>query len=116
MSGEKEKYFFEKQYTNSDINKLIINYYNATQFFYNIMWMTQSSLAMHYGIWDNGIKKLNDAQINENKIISELLQLNSSDVVMDAGCGICGTSIWMAENYHCKAIGLTILKNKLNKL
>jgi cyclopropane fatty-acyl-phospholipid synthase-like methyltransferase len=110
--GGKEKYFFEKQYTSSDINKLIINYYNATQFFYNIMWMTQSSLAMHYGIWDNNIKKLNDAQINENKIISNYLQLNSSDIVMDAGCGICGTSIWMAENCHCKAIGLTLCEKQ----
>lgn len=110
-----DKYFFEKELTEKELHKHIIDYYNATQFLYNILWMTNNSLAMHYGIWDETIKNLNDAQINENKIIAERLNLGSSDIVMDAGCGICGTSIWMAKNLGCKAIGLTITEKQVQQ-
>lgn len=101
-------YYSDKNLTPSSVNKNIINYYNSTQWFYNLLWATSESHAMHYGIWDENTKSLNDAQLNENKIVSEFLNLNESDNVLDAGCGIGGTIIWMSKHYGCKTTGLTI--------
>ena len=99
----------------NNVQENVIKYYNATQLFYNLLWATSDSLAMHYGIWEKNIQNLNEAQINENRLVSKLLNVNSSDIILDAGCGIGGTIIWMSENFGCKTIGTTICQKQVDQ-
>jgi len=85
------------------VNKKIEEYYDDTQILFNLLW----SKAHHYGFWDRGTKKLSEAVENTNRFVSELLHLQENDHVLDAGCGVGGSSFFMAENFGVKIIGIT---------
>ncbi len=68
---------------------------------------------MHYGFWGSGIRNLNGALLNENKVTATKLGLKKGDIVLDAGCGVGGSSIWMAENYGVKVTGITIVDKQV---
>jgi len=96
--------------TNS-INKKIEEYYDDTQILYNIFW----SKAHHYGFWDKKTKKLSDAIKNTNRFVSELLDLQKNDYVLDAGCGVGGSSFFMAKNFGVKMKGITLSSKQIKQ-
>lgn len=83
-------------------------YYETTQISYDHIWMNKKNLAMHYGFWGEDTKTLHEALINENKAVADALNLKAGDVVLDAGCGVGGTTIWLAENYDVTVSGIAI--------
>lgn len=96
-----------------DLNARIDDYYKNGHFFYRFFWMNKRNLAMHFGFWDKSTKNLNDALTNENKIIAGKLSLKKGDKVLDAGCGVGGTAIWVAENYGVNVVGITITEKQV---
>jgi ubiquinone/menaquinone biosynthesis C-methylase UbiE len=68
---------------------------------------------MHYGYWLSGIKNRNQAMIEQNKVMAEELDIKSDDIVLDAGCGVGGSAIWVAENYGAKVTGITIVEKQV---
>ncbi len=44
--------------------------------------------------------------------MAEKAGVSSGDRVLDAGCGVGGSVIWLAKNYGCKATGITLSGNK----
>lgn len=86
--------------------KNIIQYYNETTPTYSL-WCNKNSLAMHFGLWDSSTKNLQEALLNENKILAEISNLRKSDSVLDAGCGLGGSGIWLAKNYGLKVVGIS---------
>lgn len=89
-------------------------HYNRVQKFYDLFWMNKKNLGMHYGFWDENTKNLHEAILNENKFVAEQLKINPSDIILDAGCGVGGTTLWLAENYKVKVIGITISQKQLD--
>jgi len=98
---------------NEDVNTKIEKYYDESTFFYRYLWGNKKNLAMHFGFWDKDTKNLNDALINENKYVADALDIKKGDKVLDAGCGVGGSAIWIAENYGANVIGITIIKNHI---
>lgn len=94
--------------SNQDIKK----YYDENQVLYNHFW---SQNALHYGFWNKNTKKLSDALLNTNKFVLNCLEINKNDYVLDAGCGVGGTSIFIAENSHARVSGITISDIQLKK-
>lgn len=97
--------------TNSQ-NKKIKDYYDENQSFYDIFWMNKNNLAMHYGYWGSNTKNRHEALLNENQYVTDALGIDSSDVVLDAGCGVGGTSISIAERYGSKVVGIGLVKKQ----
>jgi len=93
------------------VNKKIEEYYDDTQILFNLLW----SKAHHYGFWDRGTKKLSEAVENTNRFVSELLHLQENDHVLDAGCGVGGSSFFMAENFGVKIIGITLSSKQIKQ-
>lgn len=91
----------------------IKNYFNHSHFFYRFFWMNKRNLSMHYGFWDKNTKKLHDALINENRYAAKVLNINRDDKVLDAGCGVGGTAIWVAENFGAKVTGVSISEKQV---
>lgn len=91
----------------------IVNYYNSSEIDYKILWHLNSQMAMHFGIWDKSTKNLKEALQNENKILIKIAQIKSSDYVLDAGCGVGGSSIYLAKNIGCKVVGITLSKKQV---
>lgn len=90
------------------INKKIEEHYDRTQIFYNLFWFDNKGLGMHYGFWDDGIKNLHDAVVNENMVLAKEAKVVKEDMILDAGCGVGGSCIWLAKNYGVKITGITL--------
>jgi len=89
-------------------NEKVKEHYDRVQPIYNFFWMNKKNLGMHYGFWEEGIKNLHEAILNENKVIADRLEIRKDDIVLDAGCGVGGTTIWLAKNYGVNVTGITL--------
>ncbi len=86
----------------------VANYYDQTENHYRRFWKLEKSLSLHYGIWSEGIKNLHEAVLNTNTLLAKLSEIKSTDVVLDAGCGVGGSAIYLAKNIGCKVSGITL--------
>jgi ubiquinone/menaquinone biosynthesis C-methylase UbiE len=43
-----------------------------------------------------------------NEVLAERVKVSSGDVVIDLGCGVGGSAIWLAENIGCRVVGVDI--------
>ncbi len=93
--------------------KDIVDYYEYHQKFYNIFWTGKDNLAIHCGFWDKDTRNLNEALINTNRFLADKARVKSSDVILDAGCGVGGSAIWLAKEYETKVVGITISKTQV---
>lgn len=88
-------------------NDDIEEYYGSNQILYNIFY-SKGTNGLHYGFWYDGTMKVSDAIYNTNEFIMDILKINKYDKVLDAGCGVGGTSIYIAEKTGSKVTGINI--------
>ncbi|MCA9392248.1 methyltransferase domain-containing protein [candidate division WWE3 bacterium] len=88
--------------------KEIIDYYTQAEIDYKLYWHLGESMALHYGYWDETTKRLRDALRRENEVLAEKVAIKEGDTVLDAGCGVGGSSIFLAQRYGCKVTGISI--------
>ncbi|MDD4915279.1 MAG: methyltransferase domain-containing protein [Methylococcales bacterium] len=76
---------------------------------YLFAWCNTDNLALHYGYWeDDKPYDQHQALLNKNRILYETAGIRPADRVLDAGCGIGGSSIWMARRHGNPVTGITI--------
>ena len=92
----------------STYHKNIIDYYAATENAYKDSWDLNNSLAIHYGYWDDKVKTFPESLLRMNEVMMEAAKIKSTDKVLDAGCGIGGSSIYMAEKIGCNVTGISL--------
>lgn len=93
-----------KTFTNQDVE----NYYDHTEPHYRMWWKLDASMGLHYGVWDPGIRTLKDAVINTNRELMLLGEIPEGASILDAGCGVGGSSIFLAKEKNCQARGITL--------
>ena len=89
-------------------NKEIEQYYDLSQTHYKRVWNLKRSRSLHYGYWDSSTKNFHAALLNINKILAEKAGINKYDKVLDAGCGIGGSSLWLTKNIGCNVTGISL--------
>ena len=89
-------------------NKDIARYYDLSEVHYKQMWDLDRSRSLHYGYWDDTTKNFHEALLNINKVLSRYANIQSTENVLDAGCGIGGSSIWLGKNIGCKVTGISL--------
>jgi cyclopropane fatty-acyl-phospholipid synthase-like methyltransferase len=59
------------------------------------------TLGIHYGYYDKYVKNYKKAVLNMNDLIGDLLNLDiyKTERILDAGCGVGGTSIYLGKKY-----------------
>ena len=97
------------KYSNNDIS----DYYSQTFTHYKTWWKLSQTLAVHYGIWDENTRNFSEALINTNRKISEFGEIEATSKVLDAGCGVGGTSFFVAEKFGCQIHGITLSQKQL---
>lgn len=86
----------------------VINYYNATQFDYWFGLGLYFHNGIHFGYWDDDTNNQFQAIRNLNQVLAQKANIKPGDNILDAGCGIGGSSVWLAQNYNINVTGITI--------
>lgn len=89
-------------------SKDIATYYDVSEDHYMYFWDLNQSHALHYGYWDATTKTFREALANINRILSQQAGIVEGMSVLDAGCGIGGSSIWLAKNKQAAVTGITL--------
>jgi len=79
---------------------------------YLFAWCNKDNLALHYGYWDKDTTSHHQALLNKNRELYQAANIQASDHVLDAGCGIGGSSIWMAKQHSNQVTAITISKQQ----
>jgi len=89
-------------------NTDIADYYDQTEIHYRRGWKLSENLALHYGYWDDKTSNLSEALQRMNERLAELGHITTSDYVLDSGCGVGGSSIFLARTIGCRTKGITL--------
>ena len=92
----------------ADFHQRIIDYYRDTENAYKDSWDLNNSLAIHYGYWDDKVKSFSQSLLRMNEVMMEAAEIKQSDKVLDAGCGVGGSSIFLAATLGCNVTGITL--------
>ena len=99
----------------ADYHKRIIEYYKDTENAYKDSWDLNNSLAIHYGYWDEKVKSFPESLLRMNEVMIETAGIKPTDKVLDAGCGVGGSSIFMASVLGCNVTGITLSKRQVQQ-
>ncbi|MFA5134626.1 MAG: class I SAM-dependent methyltransferase [Patescibacteria group bacterium] len=88
--------------------KNVEKYFDDSSKYYSLLYADRESLGYHYGYWDKNIQSRKQALLNVNQKVADLLRVQSGDRVLDAGCGVGGTSLWLAKHVNAQFIGITL--------
>lgn len=96
-------------------NKEIARHFELCEEHYRNWWNLTKSHSMHYGYWDNTTNNLHQALMKINKIMSAKVLISDKDHVLDAGCGVGGSSLWLAKNIGCRVTGITLSEKQMKQ-
>jgi tocopherol O-methyltransferase len=86
----------------------IVRYYDLSEVHYKMFWGLRRGHALHYGYWEKDTRNFLDALSNTNKKLAEIARIKNGDRVLDAGCGVGGSALWLASVLSCKVTGITV--------
>lgn len=86
----------------------VSDYYETCEVDYTLGWNLGRSVAMHYGYWDWSTRTHAQALERENAVLAELAAIGRNDRVLDAGCGMGGSAIYLADRFGCRVTGITL--------
>lgn len=82
-------------------------YYEDTWFDYTFVWLNRSNLALHFGYHDDQHRSHDAALSNMNRVLADKAGITRGERVLDAGCGVGGSSLWLARNRGANVVGIT---------
>ena len=89
----------------------IVRYYDGTWFDYRVVWMR--NLGMHWGYWDDQTRNHAESLVNMSRALASLADLRPGMRVLDAGCGVGGPALWLAQTYGVEVLGVTLSEVQL---
>ena len=84
-------------------------YYEDTWFDYRFLWLDPRNRALHFGFEQPGEKGHGESLIALNHVMAEHATLQRGERVLDAGCGVGGTSLWLTEEYEADVVGINLV-------
>ena len=89
------------------------SYYEGTRWDYRWVWGVRNTYALHFGYYDEQATYHKAAVANMNKVMADLAAIQAGEKVLDAGCGVGGSSIWLAQNRNCTTVGVTPIESQV---
>ncbi|HEX7844917.1 MAG TPA: methyltransferase domain-containing protein [Chitinophagaceae bacterium] len=99
----------------SEYHQKIVEYYNSTENAYKDSWDLDNSLAIHYGYWDEKVKTFPQSLLRMNEVMIETANISSKDKVLDAGCGVGGSSIFIASAIGANVTGISLSERQVQQ-
>lgn len=97
----------------NDFHKYIVDYFDVTENAYKDAWDLDNSQAMHYGYWDEKVTSFPQSLQRMNEVMATAANIQSNEIVLDAGCGVGGSSNFLASTIGCKVIGITLSEKQV---
>jgi tocopherol O-methyltransferase len=91
----------------------LVEYFDQTHHHYRVLWMTSRALAMHMGYWDGETRDHASSLVNMNRELAARGRLRPGDRVLDAGCGVGGSAIWLAKEFGVEVTGINVVERQL---
>lgn len=82
---------------------VIQNHYDVSTLFYRLLW----GKHIHHGYWE-GVEKSQVAQQKLTERLAALSKVKRDSRVIDIGCGMGGSSCWLASELGCRVSGVTL--------
>lgn len=93
----------------------IKTYYDETWLDYRLAWLNSTNRAIHIGYWDADTHSHAQSLLNMNRALAEAIGIQAGMRVLDAGCGVGGSAIWLAETYGVEVTGITLVESQLER-
>jgi tocopherol O-methyltransferase len=81
----------------------IRRHYDRLSFLYRLFWGEH----LHHGYWEDN-ETVQCAQIQLMERLAERAGVPRGAHVLDIGCGLGGSVLWLAEQFDCEVTGITI--------
>jgi|FEC22Drversion2_1045045.scaffolds.fasta_scaffold00718_16 tocopherol O-methyltransferase len=91
----------------------VVHYYDQTRFDYRTVWHNADNLAFHFGHYGPGIREHAHALSNANQVLASVARIGAGDRVLDAGCGVGGSSLWLARHLAVDVVGITPVEHQV---
>lgn len=88
-------------------------YYDQSHPHYVLHWRLNQFQSMHYGLWWPETKSFGEALLNTQRLMAEVGGIQPTDHVLDAGCGVGGSSVWLAQEKGCRVLGITLSQKQV---
>jgi len=98
------------------VEDVVVDYYERIWSRFVLWWEAEKTLGLHYALYEKGIKTFEQGVFNMSDYVGRLLCLNKKNEmnILDAGCGVGGTSIYLAKKYpNLRFTGITITPGQL---
>ena len=95
----------------TDTEKQVKKYYELIWSEFNPWLSTKGKFGYHFGFFEKNIKTLDEAYANTNDFVGRLIELDKAKTlkILDTGCGVGGTLLYLAEKYpNVRFIGITL--------
>ena len=86
----------------------IARYYRECWLDYRFFWINRKNLGLHFGYWDETTRTHAQSLIRTNEVMADAVAIGSGDRVLDAGCGVGGSSIWLASERGAEVVGVNV--------
>lgn len=93
----------------------LTSYYEDTWFEYRLLWLDSSTRAMHFGYEQPGTTSHAESLLALNHVMAEHVDLRPGERVLDAGCGVGGTSMWLSEAYGAEVVGVNLVDEHVER-
>lgn len=90
--------------TNEKHKNEVKDFYDATSPFWRDLW----GIHVHHGYWKTGKESKEIAQNQLTEELAERVGIKDGMRILDVGCGMGGSSIWLSKKYNAKTIGITL--------
>jgi tocopherol O-methyltransferase len=79
-------------------------FYDVVSPYFHALWGEH----LHHGYWTKGDETRETAQLQLIEHLAEMANIQPGSEILDVGCGIGASSIYLAKNYQANALGITI--------
>ncbi len=95
---------FGQALTKAQTTEKVARFYDLGSAYYMTVW----GQHIHDGYYATGKESPEDAQIALVRTLAAEARIGPHDSVLDVGCGVGGSSIWLAQNKGAHTLGITI--------